>query len=277
MSKLCNQLLLKENQNVLCPIWRPKAYEHVFAKDGSYEICKAPITVVEDQYKFNLEEYPYQMIIGQQTVIQQLNPQTGPIMPKYQPLATIPRAIEPDNRYGSMPLLDALAVESALPFLWELPSLATLARKQIPVLLTAFRFDCADTNGVISFTAFNDDTEKLFGMPAIEICSIKYTFEEYKIPGGTNEETKANQSQHKLGALKVPGATGSKRALPTWTQLSRTRSSPKNKEPMISDAAPTTTAENPAKKKIRTALFQDTEDQEKSEKQASPTSTLDQV
>ncbi|XP_021723847.1 uncharacterized protein LOC110691243 [Chenopodium quinoa] len=38
-----------------------------------------------------------------------------------------------------------------------------------------FKFDAADDTGTMSFTAFNDDTEKLFGNSAAEICSIKNT------------------------------------------------------------------------------------------------------
>ncbi|XP_021775584.1 replication protein A 70 kDa DNA-binding subunit B-like [Chenopodium quinoa] len=39
------------------------------------------------------------MTIGRQTVIQRLDSETGPIVPKYQPLFTIPRAVDPDGRY----------------------------------------------------------------------------------------------------------------------------------------------------------------------------------
>uniref|UniRef100_A0A803KX63 Uncharacterized protein n=1 Tax=Chenopodium quinoa TaxID=63459 RepID=A0A803KX63_CHEQI len=78
-----------------------EAYEEVLKPSGQYEISKAPITAVDDQYKsnFNLEELPYQMTIGQQTIIQRLNPESGPIEPKYQPLSTIPRSPDPNGRF----------------------------------------------------------------------------------------------------------------------------------------------------------------------------------
>uniref|UniRef100_A0A803KVT6 Uncharacterized protein n=1 Tax=Chenopodium quinoa TaxID=63459 RepID=A0A803KVT6_CHEQI len=76
-----------------------EAYEEVFKPSGQYEISKAPITAVDDQYKFNLEELPYQMTVGHQTIIQRLNPESGPIEPKYQPLSTIPRSPDPNGRY----------------------------------------------------------------------------------------------------------------------------------------------------------------------------------
>uniref|UniRef100_A0A803LMB9 Uncharacterized protein n=1 Tax=Chenopodium quinoa TaxID=63459 RepID=A0A803LMB9_CHEQI len=63
-----------------------KAYEEILKPTRQYEISKASIGIVDDQFKFNLEELPFQMTIGQQTVVQRLNPEAGPIVPKYQPL-----------------------------------------------------------------------------------------------------------------------------------------------------------------------------------------------
>uniref|UniRef100_A0A803NF35 Uncharacterized protein n=1 Tax=Chenopodium quinoa TaxID=63459 RepID=A0A803NF35_CHEQI len=76
-----------------------KAYEDILKPTGKYEISRAPIGVVDDQFKFNLEELPYQMTIGQQTVVQRLNPEAGPIIPMYQPLSTIPRTADPDSKF----------------------------------------------------------------------------------------------------------------------------------------------------------------------------------
>uniref|UniRef100_A0A803MPJ1 Replication factor A C-terminal domain-containing protein n=1 Tax=Chenopodium quinoa TaxID=63459 RepID=A0A803MPJ1_CHEQI len=76
-----------------------QAYHDVFHTTAKYEISKAPISPVDDQYKINLEELPYQMTIGHQTVVQRLDAEIDPILPKYQPLASIPRAPEPDARY----------------------------------------------------------------------------------------------------------------------------------------------------------------------------------
>uniref|UniRef100_A0A803MY44 Replication factor A C-terminal domain-containing protein n=1 Tax=Chenopodium quinoa TaxID=63459 RepID=A0A803MY44_CHEQI len=42
-----------------------------------------------------------------------------------------------------------------------------------------FKFEATDDTGTMSFTTFNDDTEKLFGKSASEICSIKNT-EDYE-------------------------------------------------------------------------------------------------
>uniref|UniRef100_A0A803MU35 Replication factor A C-terminal domain-containing protein n=1 Tax=Chenopodium quinoa TaxID=63459 RepID=A0A803MU35_CHEQI len=60
-----------------------------------------------------------------------------------------------------------------------------------------FKFDAADDTGTMSFTAFNDDTEKLFGNSAAEICSIKNTAmnEELKELVHTSEENKYSQNK----------------------------------------------------------------------------------
>ncbi|XP_021729321.1 uncharacterized protein LOC110696337 [Chenopodium quinoa] len=76
-----------------------KAYEDVLKPSGQYEISKAPITAVDEQYKFNGQELPYQMTVGQQTIIQRLNPESGPIELKYQPLSSIPRSPDPNGRF----------------------------------------------------------------------------------------------------------------------------------------------------------------------------------
>ncbi|XP_021756072.1 uncharacterized protein LOC110721230 [Chenopodium quinoa] len=88
-----------------------EAYEDVLKPSGQYEISKAPISPVDDQYKFNLEELPYQMTVGQQTIIQRLNPESGPIEPKYQPLSTIPRSPDPNARFDIVGVI--LFVEEA--------------------------------------------------------------------------------------------------------------------------------------------------------------------
>ncbi|XP_021740148.1 uncharacterized protein LOC110706542 [Chenopodium quinoa] len=75
------------------------AYEDVLKPTGQYEISKAPTTYIDEQYKINLEELPYQMTIGQQTIIQRLNPEAGPIEPRYQPLSTLPRSPDPNGRF----------------------------------------------------------------------------------------------------------------------------------------------------------------------------------
>uniref|UniRef100_A0A803MYU1 Replication factor A C-terminal domain-containing protein n=1 Tax=Chenopodium quinoa TaxID=63459 RepID=A0A803MYU1_CHEQI len=76
-----------------------KAYEEILKPTGQYEISRASIGIVDDQFKFNLDELPFQMTIGQQTVVHRLNPEAGPIVPKYQPLSTIPRTADPDSRF----------------------------------------------------------------------------------------------------------------------------------------------------------------------------------
>uniref|UniRef100_A0A803N0Z4 Uncharacterized protein n=1 Tax=Chenopodium quinoa TaxID=63459 RepID=A0A803N0Z4_CHEQI len=73
-----------------------QAYEDVLKPPGKYEISWAPIGVIDDQHRINVEELPYQMTIGQQTVIQRVNPKAGPILPNYQSLASIPRTAEPN-------------------------------------------------------------------------------------------------------------------------------------------------------------------------------------
>uniref|UniRef100_A0A803NDD2 Replication factor A C-terminal domain-containing protein n=1 Tax=Chenopodium quinoa TaxID=63459 RepID=A0A803NDD2_CHEQI len=119
-----------------------KAYEDILKPTGKYEISRAPIGVVDDQFKFNLEELPYQMTIGQQTVVQRLNPEAGPIIPMYQPLSTIPRTADPDSKF------DVVVV---VLFVEEQPRMITNSRgRESPVreiVVTDTRFN------VVGFTS----------------------------------------------------------------------------------------------------------------------------
>uniref|UniRef100_A0A803N213 Uncharacterized protein n=1 Tax=Chenopodium quinoa TaxID=63459 RepID=A0A803N213_CHEQI len=99
------QTFIKEDERknmMRCSLFEEQiqAYEDILKPTRKYEIFIAPIGVINDQYKFNIEELPYQMTIRSQTVVQRLNSEAGPILPNYQLLSTIPRTAEPENRFG---------------------------------------------------------------------------------------------------------------------------------------------------------------------------------
>lgn len=78
-----------------------EAYKDAFVHKGEYEIADAPIRHADPQWKKSEEELDFQMTFGRQTVIQPVNVEAGPILPDYQSIASIPRAGDPDDRYGN--------------------------------------------------------------------------------------------------------------------------------------------------------------------------------
>ncbi|XP_056688026.1 replication protein A 70 kDa DNA-binding subunit B-like [Spinacia oleracea] len=78
-----------------------EAYKDAFVHKGEYEIADAPIRHADPQWKKTEEELDFQMTFGRQTVIQRVNVEAGPILPDYQSIASIPRAGDPDDRYGN--------------------------------------------------------------------------------------------------------------------------------------------------------------------------------
>ncbi|XP_056685476.1 uncharacterized protein [Spinacia oleracea] len=75
-----------------------EAIEHL----GSYEIANATIKASDEYWKAKDAKYGllgYQMSFGSQAVIQRMNAESGPVLPEYQCLATIPRVYDPTDRF----------------------------------------------------------------------------------------------------------------------------------------------------------------------------------
>ncbi|XP_021743035.1 uncharacterized protein LOC110709127 isoform X1 [Chenopodium quinoa] len=125
-----------------------EAYEDVLKPSGQYEISKAPITAVDEQYKFNEQELPYQMAVRQQTIIKLLNPESGPLEPKYQPLSSIPRSPDPNGRFVGVVL-----------FVEEAPRLIPNARGRDSPVREISITDTSEDHAM-TISAWNDLTGK---------------------------------------------------------------------------------------------------------------------
>uniref|UniRef100_A0A803N7W2 Replication factor A C-terminal domain-containing protein n=1 Tax=Chenopodium quinoa TaxID=63459 RepID=A0A803N7W2_CHEQI len=76
-----------------------EAFEEALQYLGEYEISAAPIKFIDEKWRTELDQFPYQMAFGSRTVIQPVHPELRPIMPNYQPIASIPRTVDPDEKY----------------------------------------------------------------------------------------------------------------------------------------------------------------------------------
>ncbi|XP_021741231.1 probable replication factor A 73 kDa subunit isoform X1 [Chenopodium quinoa] len=76
-----------------------EAFEEALQYLGEYDISAAPIKFIEEKWRTELDQFPYQMAFGSRTMIQPVHPELGPIMPNYQPIASIPRTVDPDEKY----------------------------------------------------------------------------------------------------------------------------------------------------------------------------------
>ncbi|XP_021773361.1 uncharacterized protein LOC110737310 [Chenopodium quinoa] len=74
-----------------------EAFEEALQYLGAYEISAAPIKFIDKKWRTELDQFPYQMTFGSKTVIQPVHPELGPILPNYQPIASIPRAVDPNK------------------------------------------------------------------------------------------------------------------------------------------------------------------------------------
>ncbi|XP_048500207.2 uncharacterized protein LOC125497423 [Beta vulgaris subsp. vulgaris] len=72
-------------------------YESVFKSNHEYEIANAPLKSVLGRYA--TREDDCQMSFGGQAMIQDLDPEAEPVEPEYQPIATIPRTADANDRY----------------------------------------------------------------------------------------------------------------------------------------------------------------------------------
>ncbi|KMT12180.1 hypothetical protein BVRB_5g101270 [Beta vulgaris subsp. vulgaris] len=72
-------------------------YESVFKSNHEYEIANAPLKAVLGRYA--TREDDCQMSFGGQAMIQDLDPEAEPVEPEYQPIATIPRTADANDRY----------------------------------------------------------------------------------------------------------------------------------------------------------------------------------
>uniref|UniRef100_A0A803LLL1 Uncharacterized protein n=1 Tax=Chenopodium quinoa TaxID=63459 RepID=A0A803LLL1_CHEQI len=77
-----------------------EAFDEALQYLGEYDISAAPIKFIDEKWRTELDQFPYQMTFGSRTVIQPVHPELGPILPNYRPIASIPRAVDPDERYG---------------------------------------------------------------------------------------------------------------------------------------------------------------------------------
>ncbi|KAK9740853.1 hypothetical protein RND81_03G065700 [Saponaria officinalis] len=70
-----------------------EGYKDAFIYNGNYEIGNAPIKSCESQWKTSLNDLDYQMSFGRQTIIQPIDTESGPILPKYQTIAHVPMVV----------------------------------------------------------------------------------------------------------------------------------------------------------------------------------------
>uniref|UniRef100_A0A803KV58 Replication factor A C-terminal domain-containing protein n=1 Tax=Chenopodium quinoa TaxID=63459 RepID=A0A803KV58_CHEQI len=73
-----------------------EAFEEALQYLGEYDISAAPIKFIDENWRAELDQFPYQMAFGSRTVIQPVHPELGPILPNYQPYTPCkePRKIE---------------------------------------------------------------------------------------------------------------------------------------------------------------------------------------
>ncbi|XP_021719159.1 uncharacterized protein LOC110686859 [Chenopodium quinoa] len=76
-----------------------EAFEDALQYLGEYDISAATIKFIDEKWRTDLDQFPYQMTFGSRTVIQPVDPELGPVLPNYQLIAAIPRAVDPDERY----------------------------------------------------------------------------------------------------------------------------------------------------------------------------------
>ncbi|XP_021713779.1 replication protein A 70 kDa DNA-binding subunit D-like isoform X2 [Chenopodium quinoa] len=76
-----------------------EAFDEALQYLGEYDISAAPIKFIDEKWRTELDQFPYQMTFGSRTVIQPVHPELGPILPNYRPIASIPRAVDPDEKY----------------------------------------------------------------------------------------------------------------------------------------------------------------------------------
>ncbi|XP_021755611.1 uncharacterized protein LOC110720849 isoform X4 [Chenopodium quinoa] len=75
-----------------------EAFDEALQYLGEYDISAAPIKFIDEKWRTELDQFPYQMTFGSRTVIQPVHPELGPILPNYRPIASIPRAVDPDEK-----------------------------------------------------------------------------------------------------------------------------------------------------------------------------------
>ncbi|XP_021761014.1 uncharacterized protein LOC110725857 [Chenopodium quinoa] len=95
-------LLRDEKGNRMCGTLfgdQIEAFEEALQYLGEYDISAAPIKFIDEKWRTELDQFPYQMAFGSRTVIQPVHPELGPILPNYQPIASIPRTVDPDEKY----------------------------------------------------------------------------------------------------------------------------------------------------------------------------------
>uniref|UniRef100_A0A803MM45 Uncharacterized protein n=1 Tax=Chenopodium quinoa TaxID=63459 RepID=A0A803MM45_CHEQI len=77
-----------------------EAFEETLQYLVEYDIYAATIKFIDEKLRTDLDQFPYQMTFVSRTVFQPVHPDFGPVLPNYQQIATIPRAVDPDERYG---------------------------------------------------------------------------------------------------------------------------------------------------------------------------------
>ncbi|KNA04295.1 hypothetical protein SOVF_200970, partial [Spinacia oleracea] len=150
-----------------------EAIEHL----GSYEIANATIKPSDEYWKAKDAKYGllgYQMSFGSQAVIQRINAESGPILPDYQCLATIPRMYDPTDRFDVVAVV--LYLEEEARKVTEFEQREYLVRE---IVVTdhriTFTFVASDGTGTMECTSFTEDSEKLFKMTAADTFRMKHS------------------------------------------------------------------------------------------------------
>uniref|UniRef100_A0A803MH57 Uncharacterized protein n=1 Tax=Chenopodium quinoa TaxID=63459 RepID=A0A803MH57_CHEQI len=73
-------------------------FQNIFEHEKEYIIADAPIRNTNPMYRH--KEGDYYLSFGGSTAIQSLNPNTGPILPKYTPIAEVPPTSSVDDHFG---------------------------------------------------------------------------------------------------------------------------------------------------------------------------------
>uniref|UniRef100_A0A803LLZ7 Uncharacterized protein n=1 Tax=Chenopodium quinoa TaxID=63459 RepID=A0A803LLZ7_CHEQI len=140
-----------------------EAFEDALQYLGEYDISAAPIKFIDEKWRTEIDQFPYQMTFGSKTVIQPIHPELGPVQPDYKPLASIPRAVDPDEKYDDQDAFRAIQdMLSSTPFYIKVGPTRHLGQNNVLewTLKTIELKESLDTQQNIQDTVTNTDQGK---------------------------------------------------------------------------------------------------------------------
>uniref|UniRef100_A0A803MDH0 Uncharacterized protein n=1 Tax=Chenopodium quinoa TaxID=63459 RepID=A0A803MDH0_CHEQI len=149
-----------------------ESFNEAIVYNGQYIISNAPIKLIEEQWRNNSNELPFQMSFGGQTVVQRVNSEEILDGPMFQSIKSIPRILMPGAKYDVLGIV--LYVEDKVRIINIILIKAENAIMDQPLVITTWN-DLADnacdaislyakTFDVIGFTALRPSVHKGFSL-----------------------------------------------------------------------------------------------------------------